>query len=85
MRRLIRDFDDTKLRGVISEISSEIDTLKKIMDEEIVSSRDDNESIMSQLKEGNEKMGLILARLDDIDTEIQEMRRTTWYSRLFCV
>lgn len=83
--KIIRDFDDTKILEAIGEIHSEIRELKRLLGGDTVSTKNDTDAIASEIKEGNKTMRLILARLDEIENDIQDIRSTTWYSRLFCM
>lgn len=81
--RLIKRFDDTKLIGVIGEITSEIQSLNRKLGEGVDSERENRESILSELKYGNETMKLMLARLEEISAEMKEFNKP-WYMRVFC-
>ena len=81
--KIIKDFDDTKLRGVIADISTEIQSLQQRLGDGVSTIQLDNEAIVSELKEGNEIMRSILSCLDSMATDIEEMRKP-WYRRVFC-
>lgn len=75
--------DKSKLRDAIGDISVEILNLREFVKEGIESSERDVSDLSSDVREGNDRLGEILVRLNSISNDIKELKKP-WYSRIVC-
>ena len=75
--------DDTSINDAIVNISSEIVLLRKQLDEDSKSLKDNVSGISQRIVESNAILREILLKMDDIMDEINECKKP-WYSRVTC-
>lgn len=78
-----KEVDNTLLQDAIKNIALEMQSLREKIGEGISSNDSSNESVVAELRDGNDIMRSILSVLNDIASDMKDSNKP-WYSRAFC-